>query len=310
MNFSRIIFSIIFMASSLMMNAQWTPSTTSLTTPISRTGDLTLGSTTATNSSSVRKLTVNGGTLTYNGTTAITASTGANRYTAQGTSSASLATNFAWSAHGGMRGVVGSVVADQIATNYSNKNALAEAGVFSTTLNDPIPSGRQNSGPYYLTGSRSVLNGTMTNYPGTGIVAAVAGQDNINGAGTWAGYFEGRGHFSGNVGIGTTSPQNALDVCGTVRSNEVKVESGWCDYVFYDDYQLPTLKEEAQHIESKGYLAGFESEAEMNGEINLGDVTKRQQEKIEQMMLHIIKMNERLENLEMENTQLKEAIKK
>ena len=102
---------------------------------------------------------------------------------------------------------------------------------------------------------------------------------------------------SGNIGINTSNPQYALDVCGTVRAKEMRIESGWCDYVFQEDYNLPTLEEEAQHIETKGYLAGFESEAEMNGEIQLGDVTKRQQEKIEQMMLHIIALNEEVKAL-------------
>ncbi len=33
----------------------------------------------------------------------------------------------------------------------------------------------------------------------------------------WAGYFEGRGYFSGNVGIGTDNPWEALDVHGNIR---------------------------------------------------------------------------------------------
>ncbi len=114
---------------------------------------------------------------------------------------------------------------------------------------------------------------------------------------------------NGNVGIKNTSPQNELDVCGTIRGSEVKVEEGWCDFVFAKDYQLPTLKEEAQHIQEKGHLSGFDSAEEMNGEIKLGDVTKKQQLKIEEMMLHIIQLSDRLEKLEVENAQLKKAKK-
>lgn len=33
----------------------------------------------------------------------------------------------------------------------------------------------------------------------------------------WAGYFEGRGYFSGNVGIGTVSPSATLQVNGTTK---------------------------------------------------------------------------------------------
>jgi len=114
----------------------------------------------------------------------------------------------------------------------------------------------------------------------------------------------------GNIGIGTVTPDNKLDVKGTIRSEEVKVELGWSDYVFYNDYQLPTLEEEAAHIEKKGHLLGFESEADMGGEIQLGDVSKRQQAKIEEMMLHLIEMNTRLEKLEKENAVLRKRLKK
>ena len=106
---------------------------------------------------------------------------------------------------------------------------------------------------------------------------------------------------NGDVGIGTTTPQNKLDVCGTIRGKEVLVESSWCDYVFDEDYNLPTIEEEKEHIKTAGYLLGFESEEEMRGEINVGDVTKRQQQKIEEQMLHIIELND-------ENKELKELV--
>ena len=39
---------------------------------------------------------------------------------------------------------------------------------------------------------------------------------------------------NGNVGIGTSNPTNKLDVNGTVRAKEVKIETGWADFVFLD----------------------------------------------------------------------------
>lgn len=125
---------------------------------------------------------------------------------------------------------------------------------------------------------------------------------------------------NGNVGIGTDSPENALDVAGTIRAEKCIVELGWADYVLYDDYDLPTLEEEEKYIEENGHLLGFESEEDMAGEIQLGEVSKRQQVKIEEIMLHLIdikkevvkskneiaELNEEIVELKKENEQLKE----
>jgi len=114
---------------------------------------------------------------------------------------------------------------------------------------------------------------------------------------------------NGNVGIGTTTPNNKLDVNGTIRAKEIKVESGWSDYVFYEDYQLPTLEDEEKYIEENGHLLGFESEKAMDGEIQLGDVSRRQQAKIEEMMLHLIELKKEMTQLKEENEELKKLLK-
>jgi len=108
------------------------------------------------------------------------------------------------------------------------------------------------------------------------------------------------------VGIGTSTPDNKLDVNGTIRAKEIKVESGWSDYVFYNDYQLPTLEEEEKHIKESGHLLGFESEKAMEGMIHLGDVSRRQQAKIEEMMLHLIELKKEVDRLKEENKSLSE----
>jgi len=88
---------------------------------------------------------------------------------------------------------------------------------------------------------------------------------------------------------------------------EVLVNEDWCDFVFEETYELPSLIEEKKHIEENGYLLGFESEEAMAGEISLADVTKRQQVKIEEMMLHLIELSDQVQALKQENDKLKKS---
>ncbi|SMC75140.1 hypothetical protein [Pedobacter africanus] len=117
----------------------------------------------------------------------------------------------------------------------------------------------------------------------------------------------------GNVSIGTTDPKGyKLAVNGKVRAHEIKVETAnWPDYVFAKDYQLPTLQETEKHIKDKGHLPGIPSAAEVkaNG-LDLGEMNAKLLQKIEELTLHLIEMNNRLGTVEKENALLKKSIKK
>ncbi|MHC0446378.1 hypothetical protein ACWA1F_13290 [Flavobacterium sp. 3-218] len=98
---------------------------------------------------------------------------------------------------------------------------------------------------------------------------------------------------NGNVGIGSSNPSNKLDVNGTIHSKEVKVDmTGWSDFVFKKEYNLPTLKEVEKHITENGHLENIPSEKEVlkNG-INLGEMNAKLLQKIEEMTLYIIEQN-------------------
>ncbi len=99
---------------------------------------------------------------------------------------------------------------------------------------------------------------------------------------------------TGNVGIGTSNPGSyKLAVKGKIRAEEIKVETGWADYVFKEDYDLPTLEEVEKHIQEKGHLINIPSskEVEENG-IQLGEMNKLLLEKIEELTLYTIKQQQ------------------
>jgi len=110
---------------------------------------------------------------------------------------------------------------------------------------------------------------------------------------------------NGNVGIGTETPNAKLAVNGDIHSKEVRIDlNNWPDYVFNESYKLPTITEAEQHIKEKGYLINMPS-AEMveSKGLELGEITRLQQEKIEELTLYIIELNKRIESLEKSNNQ-------
>ncbi len=116
----------------------------------------------------------------------------------------------------------------------------------------------------------------------------------------------------GNVGIGTTNPGTyKLAVKGKIRAEEIKVETGWADYVFMKGYDLPTLEEVEKHIREKGHLINIPSakEVEQHG-IELGEMNKLLLEKIEELTLYILqlKTKNRLQQNELDSN--KNLIKK
>jgi hypothetical protein len=106
----------------------------------------------------------------------------------------------------------------------------------------------------------------------------------------------------GNVGIGTTNPQHRLHVKGTIYSTEVKVDvaaGSGPDYVFLDNYPLPSLEEVKTHINAHKHLPEVPSAKEMeaNG-IQLGEMNLLLLKKIEELTIYIINQEERIKQLE------------
>ncbi|WP_121810181.1 hypothetical protein [Mucilaginibacter kameinonensis] len=116
----------------------------------------------------------------------------------------------------------------------------------------------------------------------------------------------------GNIGIGTASPQNKLDVNGTIHSKAVLIDLiGWNDYVFKKDYRLALLSEVKAYIDKHQHLPEIPSEKEMikNG-LDVSEANKLLVKKMEEMTLYMIEAKEEIMTLQKEVKQLKTRLNK
>lgn len=142
--------------------------------------------------------------------------------------------------------------------------------------------------------------------------------------------------YSNKVGIGGINTYTAPDkfpvtaggvsvanytlfVKGGILTEEVRVnlQTGWADYVFENDYNLRPLAEVEQYIAENGHLPNVPSAKQVKEEgIELGDMARIQQEKIEELTLYAIAQdkqietqNKKLEQQQKEIDELKAAVK-
>lgn len=130
----------------------------------------------------------------------------------------------------------------------------------------------------------------------------------LEGCDQWIGKcgYSDRLYRNGPVGIGSgvsSIPEGyLLAVQRGIQTQQTKIApcNGWCDYVFEKDYKLMPLVELAEFVKNKKHLPEMPSAKEVKEAkgFELGEMTKKQQVKIEEIYLHLIDLDQQLEALE------------
>ncbi len=105
----------------------------------------------------------------------------------------------------------------------------------------------------------------------------------------------------GNVGIGTTQPDQKLTVNGTIHATRVKVETTVPapDYVFEESYSLPTLDDVKSYIDENKHLPEVPSAKEMEAKgIDVEEMNMLLLKKVEELTLYILQQEQRIKALE------------
>lgn len=112
----------------------------------------------------------------------------------------------------------------------------------------------------------------------------------------------------------TTSGNYRLYVEGGILAEKVKIalpsSANWADYVFADDYQLMSLPEVEAYVKIHKHLPKVASSEELvKSGLDISAMQASQMEKIEELTLHLIEQNKKLESQGKEIQALREQMK-
>lgn len=104
--------------------------------------------------------------------------------------------------------------------------------------------------------------------------------------------------INGKLGIGTTNPTEKLEVAGTIRAREVKIEvNAGADYVFDKDYRLKSLREIEQFVIENKHLPEIPSEKEMQEKgLSVNEFQIKLLKKVEELTLYVIEQDKKIES--------------
>ena len=193
-------------------------------------------------------------------------------------------------------------------TGEANTFLGANAGFKNTTGSRNTYVG-QVAGNNNQTGNGNVAVGYKAGYKELGNDKLyIANSDTINPL-IYGDFAAGQLVFNGKVGVSTsTFPASVgtadvsaykLFVKGGILTDELRIRTGWADYVFEKSYNLKSLREIESFIEKNGHLPNVPSAQKVESDgLSIGDISRIQQEKIEELTLHLIEQSKKIEKQE------------
>ncbi len=116
---------------------------------------------------------------------------------------------------------------------------------------------------------------------------------------------------AGYMGLGTSNLTYRLNVNGTIRAKEVRVESNWADYVFEPDYSLRPLAEVEKYIQANKHLPDVTSAEDIQKDgVQVGEQMTQMMRKIEELTLYVIDLKKENTKTQAENADLKKRLEK
>ena len=182
---------------------------------------------------------------------------------------------------------------------------------------------RNNATPaFFIQGSTSNI-GIGTSTPGAGYKLDVAGAINATGVYVNGTLISGDAFWTktGNnvttnsiIGVGTTLANNPngymFAINGKIGAKEVQIENTsttWPDYVFKSSYKMMSLPEVESFIKANGHLPEVPSEEQVKAEgIKVYEMNAKLLQKIEELTLHLIEANKRIDTLSEQVKKLKD----
>jgi hypothetical protein len=190
---------------------------------------------------------------------------------------------------GGFESFLSSTSYIRIGSRGAHNFALFSNNADRVTITSSGNVGIGKSNPGYLLDVNGAINAASLNINGQAVPIWTGSGTNIS-------------YTSGSVSIGTTQAPSGykLAVAGKAVAEEivVKLQTNWPDFVFEEDYKLPSLTELQLFIAQHKHLPGLPSASEVARDgVKLGEMNAILLQKIEELTLYIIEQQKQIDEL-------------